>query len=876
MDRYKNTTTWKTAFSQRDDDQHASQRSRLASSFEVMRDHVKHLVSKIDAECHGLTVHDVTHLDALWEMADLISGGDGYLNPAETFVFGAAVLIHDSSMTVSAYGGLDAIKATIEWKDVAGRALRKMGIQVNPDSIQNPPESIRDEIIFTTLRNLHAGQAEELVRMEWNHPSDQHTIRLLEDSQLLEGLGSSIGKVAHSHHWSLDKVVSELREMVGAGPGFPPQWTINEVKVACLLRCADAAHIDFRRAPSMLFALNRPTGLSKDHWSFQNKLNQPTKSSGRLVYTSQSAFGLSEVDAWWLCIDTIKMIDREIAQSNNILLELDCEPFVVSGVLASDNVVMFSRHVKTSGWAPVDAEIRVSDPIHLARTLGGRNLYGAGALPPIRELLQNGVDAVRALRRLEAFDDSWGLVSVTVSSRDGEVWLDVEDNGLGMSQRVLTGPLLDFGKSFWSSSLLQQEFPGLESRGISPIGKFGIGFFSIFSLGEEVKVVSRRHDAGVVDAKVVEFKSLSRRPIVRAALAGEASKAFSTKVSVKLDVPELVASRRDQLGNILANSIYFQIRRLVATLDVSVKFVDQISDVAFEHKPNWKEQPAAEFLADLLVMDKNSILISEHANMLRNIVDQDGGIHGRAALKLPVGDAARSTLFASIGGFVSAGVAAPGGYDLGRVMLGVVSAEVETAARIGGKVAIAPDVLAAWSSDQVRLIDRDKFTQWDLVQVAHRISELGGDPGDLPFAFVGGGFVSKGELVNIISSESEILVPLSKNYKDMLEISSFKDLKPMHFLLKPKGNIVFSMRSSVMHKDLSAAITERVLAKQSLAGEDVETVKATFREDIEVEWALIDKVWGVESKIEISEATLYDDIRYGAPQKSWVLILRKP
>lgn len=61
-----------------------------------------------------------------------------------------------------------------------------------------------------------------------------------------------------------------------------------------------------------------------------------------------------------------------------------------------------------------------------------------------------------------------------LQKRDDEYWLYFEDNGVGMSRTVLTGPLIDFGNSFWNSSLAIQEFPGLSalnSRGI--VGKRG-------------------------------------------------------------------------------------------------------------------------------------------------------------------------------------------------------------------------------------------------------------------------------------------------------------------------------------------------------------------------------------------------------------------
>src|SRR5690606_6579524 len=81
---------------------------------------VSQLVTQIPVDCRELTIHDVTHLDALWITAQEIAGDKLALNPAEAFVFGAAVLIHDAGLTTIAYpGGKDELKASALWEDIA-------------------------------------------------------------------------------------------------------------------------------------------------------------------------------------------------------------------------------------------------------------------------------------------------------------------------------------------------------------------------------------------------------------------------------------------------------------------------------------------------------------------------------------------------------------------------------------------------------------------------------------------------------------------------------------------------------------------------------------------------------------------------------------
>jgi HSP90 family molecular chaperone len=69
----------------------------------------------------------------------------------------------------------------------------------------------------------------------------------------------------------------------------------------------------------------------------------------------------------------------------------------------------------------------------------------------IRELIQNAVDAIAARRYFERSSVFDGKVLVRLKRETRDVhdgyWVDVVDDGIGMSESVLTGPLIDFGTS---------------------------------------------------------------------------------------------------------------------------------------------------------------------------------------------------------------------------------------------------------------------------------------------------------------------------------------------------------------------------------------------------------------------------------------------
>ena len=101
-----------------------------------------------------------------------------------------------------------------------------------------------------------------------------NSFTLSKDSDLRRFYGPTIGQIAHSHWWSVHKVEDELSEDLGALANRTHNL-VDRVKLACLLRVADALHLDSRRAPRFLRTVTNPSGISSLHWDFQERLARP-------------------------------------------------------------------------------------------------------------------------------------------------------------------------------------------------------------------------------------------------------------------------------------------------------------------------------------------------------------------------------------------------------------------------------------------------------------------------------------------------------------------------------------------------------------------------------------------------------------------------
>jgi hypothetical protein len=183
-------------------------------------------------------------------------------------------------------------------------------------------------------------------------------------------------------------------------------------------------------------------------------------------------------------------------------------------------------------WRPVDAAVKISDVPSLVETLGGEQLYGKEPEVAVRELIQNAQDAVLARQVIDP-DFTGAQVEVRLTQADEAWYLEVRDNGTGMDEETLVHGLLDFGTSGWSSPRVRNRLPGLAGGGFKPRGRFGIGFFSVFMLGRQIELTTRRFDGSMADARRLTFDGSARRPLL-AALPASARTGPGTLLRIRL------------------------------------------------------------------------------------------------------------------------------------------------------------------------------------------------------------------------------------------------------------------------------------------------------------------------------------------------------
>lgn len=742
MKDYTKTALWnKTLAIQSGNDVYKEERDYYRNAYTRFRDKVEVLSREIALTMPEFTVHDISHIDALWEMADIILPEEFEINPVEAFVLGGAFLIHDLGMGGVAYNnGIDKIKNSDLWRDTQAILCKKYG--TNTKRIEN-------ETFESVIRHLHAEQAEKLALISWRD-NDGSELFLIDNPIVRQNYGEIIGKIAYSHWWNIEELLKKLPSRLGATGACPQEWTIDPIKLACIIRLADAMHIDDRRAPFVLKIFRKPTNDSSVHWEFQQKLSQPFVKNNQLVYTSKSTFKRGERKAWWLCQDTLMMINDELQKVDNILIESNRTRMVVNHIAGIENSHTLAQYIQVDGWTPIDSQIRVSNVAKLIERLGGRELYGDNMIIPLRELIQNATDAIRARRILDDEPEDFGLITVQIGEDETGTYIQVEDNGTGMSQTVLKEFLIDFGNSFWDSDKVKYEFPGLMSKGFSSTGKYGIGFFSVFMWGTKVSVISNRYDADRDKTIVLEFDNGTySRPFIRKAHTNEYIKNGGTRIRVWLSSKSILTKIKTPHHNSEEVSMADVIENICPAIDCNLCINDFGKKNQIIQANDWMIIEPSKLIRRIIGVQHYNELERKNSHALKiivnhmNLIEEAGKIVGRAALYKEE----YTHFYDSIRGIITVG-----GITTTSLtgIIGILLGNNIGAARNAALPIVSCDCISNWSTTQASLLKKSNLPDSTQAECASIIRRLYGNTLDLHIAFHRKRGISYNELIHLI------------------------------------------------------------------------------------------------------------------------------
>jgi hypothetical protein len=386
-------------------------------------------------------------------------------------------------------------------------------------------------------------------------------------------------------------------------------------------------------------------------------------------------------------------------------------------------------------------------------------------------------------------------------SEGDRVWLVVEDNGIGMSEQVLTGPLLDFGTSFWRSPLAMEEFPGLMAAGMHAIGRFGIGFFSVFMLGPVARVYSRRCDKGQETGRLLEFRGgTSARPILSPVSGEPVPIDGGTRVEV------LLKSHPHEAGGLLYINSYTKrtmsldalVGAVAPNLDVAIATLVQDGTQAVARPGDWLKISDFDLIRRLNPNVDRSEADAPKADraLMQPIEGGDNQVFGRAFIS-----PSRYSYSADGGWVTISGLRAGRLHNVEGVLLG----EAVTAARDAAQPLATKEALAQWASKQAKLIVESVKDEERQARSAEVVLECGGEIGNLKFVKWGTDWLTTSEFEDRLRSSTEIAISFDGEFdydeeqddvhpKEFRE--DFKSSDDIAVVLKHDGGILRASNNS--------------------------------------------------------------------------------
>ena len=499
------------------------------------------------------TDHGHGHVTRVLGIADFLLTEDAMnvFNSADAACLVLAVLLHDSAMqlTKDSFAKLISCKTpppidlldkdswdkmwreffaeATRWderkrQDVFGEALNKcsyarLEIRCLPE---NPSEwdELDCRLAGEFIRSNHGRLAHEISVS--GIPGSMDDKSGLSTPEEFPELGNLAGLVARSHSMALRATFDTLREICY---GDQKRYRgVHAIYLMTVLRIADYLDLFAERAPKQKLLFKRLKGpRSKRDWAAYDSIKHiefesDDPESVTILADPENVEPFLRLRAWMSGIQTEMdnswAVLGEVYGSDRKLSSLRLRLRRVRSNL--DDIDTFAKR-PTTRYVPRAAKF---DSVggRLLKLLVGP-LYGQKPEVGIRELIQNSVDAVRELREWcnanEVTEGDLELpelerkaqVLVAVCKRevgrstnagdvpdDWEYWVEVSDRGIGMTTDTVVDYFLKAGASFRNDPAWAKRFIDNEGKvKVLRSGRFGIGVFAAFLLGNQLRVSTR-------------------------------------------------------------------------------------------------------------------------------------------------------------------------------------------------------------------------------------------------------------------------------------------------------------------------------------------------------------------------------------------------
>jgi molecular chaperone HtpG len=480
------------------------------------------------------TDHGLDHIRQVLTSAEWLIPRDvlqEVVTPGDVAVLTCAILLHDVAMALSErsfialLGGapphnrMAAVLHDRPWQEVwedflddaarwdARRRMDVLGADERPDRPGPDPDTwtARDRrLVGEFIRRNHPRIAFE-VALHGYPQADGGRVQVLRHAR--SHYAEIVALLARSHGMPLRTAMHAFEQ---GGYSLQEFDRIHIVYLMVLLRIADYLHVEPERAPPQVAAvLGIRSPLSRSEWrvneAFASVDNSMTDREALRVNTRPEDLG-----TYLRVKQLLNGIQAELDTSWAVLGEVyghiaypESRSMPVFGIRLRrlrSNLEDEEAFARTSPFLPYDASLRAAGP-RLMKLLM-EPLYGDYPEIGLRELIQNAVDAVLYLDRLDrgpglrrAAADGADVTAQIAHDKTGW-WVEVSDRGVGMTPEVISKYFVVVGSTIRDSTEWMRAAEAAAGTVTMPYtGRFGIGVLAAFILGREMHVLTRHVNA---------------------------------------------------------------------------------------------------------------------------------------------------------------------------------------------------------------------------------------------------------------------------------------------------------------------------------------------------------------------------------------------
>lgn len=307
---------------------------------------------------------------------------------------------------------------------------------------------------------------------------------------------------------------------------------VNSIFISLILRLSDILDFDSDRTPDVLFkSIHFTSQLSISEWQKHRNVQGWEINSSNIRFTMLFDHPVYEKTARTF----LDWIDEELSSAQRILRNSPMS-FSHYQLNIPEKTDRSRLSAKNNSYLYRDVEFTLSRN-EIVNLLLTNNLYKNTSLF-IRELLQNGLDALRLRKALFAKEGiEWKAGTIRFKNyidENGENIVECIDNGVGMDETIISKFLGKVGRSYYRSPEFERLRIGLKEKNVDfdPCSQFGIGFMSCFMVGDRIEILTKKdYGPGIASGPplVIEINGLGGLMIIR---NGNENQATGTTIKV--------------------------------------------------------------------------------------------------------------------------------------------------------------------------------------------------------------------------------------------------------------------------------------------------------------------------------------------------------